>query len=55
MAYHEMRHILTKVLYKFDIELCEESRTWNQHKVFLMWDKPSLYCRLKLVQRDTSS
>ncbi|KAF2164203.1 hypothetical protein M409DRAFT_68079 [Zasmidium cellare ATCC 36951] len=49
MAYHEMRLILTKVLYNFDLELCEESQSWIQHKIFIMWEKPPLYCRLRPV------
>lgn len=51
MAYHEMRLILTKLLYNFDLEICPESEHWNQQKIFIMWDKPALYCQLRQVQR----
>ncbi|KAL1581713.1 hypothetical protein WHR41_09506 [Cladosporium halotolerans] len=47
MAYHEIRLILAKLFYNFDLELCEESRVWNKQKVFLMWDKGPLYCRVR--------
>lgn len=46
MAYHEMRLILAKLLYTFDIQLCKESEEWNDQKTFLMWDKGPLYCQL---------
>ena len=50
-AYHEMRLILTKILWHFDLQLCPESEGWIKQKIFLMWDKPSLYCRLKPVRQ----
>jgi hypothetical protein len=46
MAYHEMRIILTKLLFNFDLSLCPESETWENHKVFLLWDKPPLMCQI---------
>lgn len=50
MAYHEMRLILTKLLFNFDIELCEESQKWIDQKIFILWDKTPLYCQLKAVR-----
>lgn len=47
MAYHEMRLILTKLLYNFDIELCEESKMWIDQKIFIMWDKSPLMCNIR--------
>jgi hypothetical protein len=52
LAYHEMRIILAKVLWHFDLELCAESERWANHKIFLLWEKPALYCRLKPVKHD---
>ena len=46
MAYHEVRLILSKLLYVFDIELCRESQDWIHQKTFIMWDKKPLYCRI---------
>lgn len=46
LAYHEMRLMLAKVLYAFDISLCEESNNWTDQKVFTLWEKPPLYVRL---------
>lgn len=51
MAYHEIRLILSKVLWNFDLRLCAESNLWNEQKVFIMWDKGPLFCQIKQVQR----
>ncbi|KAF2401786.1 benzoate 4-monooxygenase cytochrome P450 [Trichodelitschia bisporula] len=45
MAYHEIRIILSKVLWNFDLELCPESENWADQKIFIMWDKGPLWCR----------
>jgi hypothetical protein len=50
MAYHEMRLILVKVLYNFDLELCEESDDWANQNVFILWEKKDLMVRIKPVQ-----
>ncbi|CZR68230.1 related to cytochrome P450 CYP3/CYP5/CYP6/CYP9 subfamilies [Phialocephala subalpina] len=52
LAYTEMRVILAKMIWNFDMELCEESREWNKgQKVFLVYDKPPLMVKLKPVVR----
>jgi hypothetical protein len=50
MAYHEMRLILTKVLYNFDLELCPESEGWTDQKVYTLWEKHSLMVKLRDVR-----
>lgn len=50
MAYHEMRLILTKVLYNFDLELCPESENWTDQKVFTLWEKHPLIIKLRDVR-----
>jgi hypothetical protein len=50
MAYHEMRLILTKVLYNFDLELCPESENWTDQKVFTLWEKHPLIVKLRDVR-----
>ncbi|EAU30964.1 conserved hypothetical protein [Aspergillus terreus NIH2624] len=47
LAYAEMRLILARVLWNFDLELCEESLHWKDQKSYLLWDKPPLMCKLK--------
>ncbi|KAK7182615.1 cytochrome P450 [Paraphaeosphaeria sporulosa] len=49
MAYHEMRLIMTRVLYTFDLELCEESRNWGDQNCYIIWEKKPLMCTLKAV------
>lgn len=46
----EMRGILARDLWHFDISLEEESEQWNRQKVYLLWDKPDLMVRLKAVE-----
>ncbi|PQE17491.1 Isotrichodermin C-15 hydroxylase protein [Rutstroemia sp. NJR-2017a WRK4] len=47
LAMAEMRAILARVLWHFDISLCAESQHWGQHKVFILWDKPDLFVKLE--------
>ncbi|TVY24378.1 Cytochrome P450 monooxygenase [Lachnellula hyalina] len=47
LAMAEMRAILARILWHFDISLCEESARWNEQKVFIFWDKPDLMVTLK--------
>jgi cytochrome P450 len=47
MAYHEMRTILTNVLYNFDLELCPESDNWLDQQTFMLWLKHPLMVKLK--------
>ncbi|KAH7380109.1 cytochrome P450 [Pyrenochaeta sp. MPI-SDFR-AT-0127] len=49
MAYHEMRLIVAKVLYTFDLELAPESRNWGGQECHMLWQKPPLMCKLKAV------
>ncbi|KAH0273615.1 benzoate 4-monooxygenase cytochrome P450, partial [Aureobasidium melanogenum] len=50
LAYHEMRLLLTMVLFNFDISLEEESKDWANQKVFVFWDKRPLMVKLKVVR-----
>jgi hypothetical protein len=51
MAYHEMRLILAKVLWSFDLELYEQSGDWLNQEVFLVWNKVPLIVKVKAVDR----
>lgn len=43
LAYHEMRLILAKVLWNFDLKLTEESQDWAEsQRTFALWEKPPL-------------
>ncbi|TQS33634.1 hypothetical protein Golomagni_06013, partial [Golovinomyces magnicellulatus] len=48
LAYAEMRLILARLAFRFDFELCEESKDWLRgQKNFLLWEKPDMFVRLK--------
>ncbi|KAI5925904.1 cytochrome P450 [Camillea tinctor] len=49
MAMHEMRINLAKVLFSFDLELCDESQNWQDQLVFSLWEKKPLMCRIRPV------
>ena len=52
LAYAEMRLILAKVLFNFDLELVDKTNDWMKNqKVFALWEKPSLMVSLRPVQR----
>ncbi|KAM0145507.1 hypothetical protein ACHAPG_011587 [Botrytis cinerea] len=46
LAYNEMRVILARTIWKFDLELCPESQGWDNQKTFILWEKPKLMCKL---------
>jgi cytochrome P450 len=46
LAWHEMRLLLATVMLHFDMKLCEESKDWNDQKVFLLWEKKPLVVAL---------
>ncbi|KAL8312494.1 hypothetical protein RB597_002900 [Gaeumannomyces tritici] len=43
LAYHEMRLLMAKVLWHFDLELLPQSADWAERcEVYTLWDKPPL-------------
>lgn len=53
LAWHEMRLILSTVLLHFDVELLEESMDWPDQKVYTLWEKKPLICKLKAVSQSS--
>lgn len=52
LAYAEMRLILAKILWHFDLELVPHQDDWmSNQRVFALWEKPALQIRLTPVQR----
>ncbi|KAH8788468.1 cytochrome P450 [Diaporthe sp. PMI_573] len=52
LAYVEMRLILARVIWHFDLELAQESHGWaEKQKIFILWDKSPLMVHLKPVVR----
>ncbi|KAK7751934.1 hypothetical protein SLS62_006077 [Diatrype stigma] len=48
LAWHEMRLLLAKVVYNFDIEL-QVGPDWREQNAYLTWDRKPLMCRLREV------
>ncbi|KAL3475518.1 cytochrome P450 [Aspergillus californicus] len=42
LAYNEIRLILARVIWAFDLELSPESQAWDDQKSYILWDKPPL-------------
>jgi hypothetical protein len=52
LAYAEMRLVVAKVLFSFDLELVDKTQDWfSGQKVFSVWEKPSLMVKVTPVQR----
>ena len=50
LAYLEMRTIIAKLVFSFDLTLAPESSNWMQgQRVFDVWEKPALNVYLKPV------
>jgi cytochrome P450 len=47
MAYVEMRMIMVKVLWHFDLTLCDEDEGWLDQPVFLVFKKRPLMVRVR--------
>ncbi|KAI1115913.1 cytochrome P450 [Nemania sp. NC0429] len=52
LAYAEMRLILAKIVFNFDMSLADDSRDWlKDQKAYTVWEKPPLNIHLKPVVR----
>ncbi|KAI2781641.1 putative cytochrome P450 [Daldinia loculata] len=51
LAYAEMRLILARIIYNFDMTIANDSRNWLNQRVYTLWDKPALNIHLKPVAR----
>ncbi|KAA8647482.1 cytochrome P450 [Aspergillus tanneri] len=52
LAYAEMRLILARLIYNFDMKLSTDSVGWmERQKIFFLWNKPPLHVYLTPVQR----
>ncbi|GAP88679.1 putative cytochrome p450 monooxygenase [Rosellinia necatrix] len=46
LAYHEMRLIMAKVLFNFDLELDPSCDQWYNQRIYALWEKPPLQVHL---------
>jgi len=52
LAYAEMRLILAKLLFTYDLELVDRTRNWmDTQKVYVLWDKPGLEVKVTRAVR----
>jgi hypothetical protein len=51
LAFAEMRSIMARLIWHFDMELQPDSLNWDQQKVYVLWDKPPLNVRLTARER----
>ena len=49
LAYAEMRPVLAKLLWNFDLESQPESEKWFPYNLVVIWNNPSLYVKLYSV------
>ncbi|CRL23879.1 Cytochrome P450 [Penicillium camemberti] len=47
LAYVEMRIILARIVFNFDMELDQPEKDWMDQRIFFLWDKPELMIKLK--------
>ncbi|KAI0902064.1 cytochrome P450 [Annulohypoxylon nitens] len=53
LAYAEMRLILAKIIYNFDMTISNDSLRWlEDQKTYILWDKPSLNIYMSHVARE---
>ncbi|KAI1066538.1 hypothetical protein LB506_008109 [Fusarium annulatum] len=50
-AYAEMRLLLTRLLWRFDLELLPQSKDWIVQKVYFLHEKPEMHVRMTEVVR----
>jgi cytochrome P450 len=50
LAYAEMRTILARLLFNFDMELVDPEVDWLDQQVFFLWKKPPLNVNLTPVR-----
>lgn len=50
LAFAEMRQILARVLWNFDLELVDKEQNWMKQKTYALREKPPLFCRVSVRQ-----
>ncbi|KAI2468982.1 cytochrome P450 [Annulohypoxylon bovei var. microspora] len=53
LAYAEMRLIMAKIIYNFDMSISDDSLRWmKDQKTYVLWDKPSLNIYMKPIAKE---
>lgn len=48
LAWFEMRLILTRLLFEFDLELVDDGFNLDEQKTFVLWNSPPLNVKLRV-------
>lgn len=52
LAYAELTSVMSRLLFKIDMTLCEEWMNWGDHQItFNFWEKPPLMVEMVLADR----
>jgi cytochrome P450 len=51
LAYLEMRLIMARMLWNFDLELADQDFEWTKQKAFIVWEKEPLMVQMKNIRR----
>ncbi|KAM3417122.1 hypothetical protein BST61_g8698 [Cercospora zeina] len=54
-AYHNIRLILSKLLWHFDLGLSRESEHWLPQKNYIVWERPPLNCSVALRSENSQA
>ncbi|KAK0110139.1 hypothetical protein ONS95_002792 [Cadophora gregata] len=54
LAFAEMRSIMCRLIWNFDMELQPDSLEWDRQKVYVLWSKPPLNVKLTARKKDES-
>jgi hypothetical protein len=46
----EMKVVLARIIFNFDLELVDEKQDWLNQKVFILWRKKPLMMRVKDIR-----
>ncbi|KZL85141.1 cytochrome p450 [Colletotrichum incanum] len=46
LAYAEMRMMLARIIWNFDLQLASQSQNWIDHECYTLWNKPALMVHL---------
>jgi cytochrome P450 len=50
MAMHEMRLLLARLYWRFDLRLAAPGEKWNEQRAFVLWEKRPLLCRVGVAE-----
>ncbi|KAI8933883.1 hypothetical protein NX059_009580 [Plenodomus lindquistii] len=52
LAFLEMRVLIARLFWEFDLELDSRSANWNDHKAYLLWEKPPMYVKIQRARAE---